>query len=111
MNVKKRFISLFLSMCIVVTLLFQSAHTYSHLLYEYFGTQHTHYSKTEKALTHHSDDCQVCHFTLSPFTTMSYDSVVFYTNSIYQKLNATYHFDFVEIPFNYISLRAPPVYV
>lgn len=111
MNVKKRFISWFLSMCIVVTLLFQSTHTYSHLLYEYFGTEHTHHSKTEKALAHHADDCQICHFTLSPFTTMSFDTVVFYTNSIYQKLNAIYHFDFVEVSFNYFSLRAPPVYV
>src|SRR5690554_223232 len=106
MNVKKRFISWFLSMCVVVTLMFQSAHTY-----EYFGTEHTHHSETEKALAHHADDCQICHFTLSPFTTMSFDTVVFYTNSIYQKLNAIYHFDFVEVSFNYFSLRAPPVYV
>ncbi|HLW62921.1 MAG TPA: hypothetical protein VKY33_05925 [Flavobacterium sp.] len=111
MSVKKRFISLILSMCVMVTLMFQSAHIYSHLLSEYFGTQHTHHSKTEKAPAHHSEDCQVCHFTLSPFTTMSYDSVVFYTNSIYQKLNTTYHFEFVAFSFDYFSLRAPPVYV
>lgn len=114
MSVNKRFISFFLSLCVMATLLFQSTHSYSHLIQEYFGnqnTEHAHHSKTEKAVKHHSDDCQICHFTLSPFTILSFDSVVFYTNSIYQKLNAIYHFDFVEISFNYFSLRAPPVYV
>ena len=101
---------MFFSMCVLVTLMFQSAHMYSHLITDFFQTELTHHQK-DKIVNHHSDNCQICHFTLSPFTTMSYDSVVFYTNSIYQKLNATYHFDFVGIPFNYISLRAPPVYV
>ncbi|HUH26042.1 MAG TPA: hypothetical protein VLY87_05410 [Flavobacterium sp.] len=114
MSVHKRFISLFFSICVLVAFMFQSAHTYSHLVHEYFGkqtTSHTHHSKTEKAVKHHSEDCQICHFTLSPFTTLSFDTMVFYTNSIYQKSNVIYHFDFVEISFDYFSLRAPPVYV
>lgn len=109
MNAKKRFLSLFLSMCVVATLMFQSVHTYTHLVTEYFGIQNTQHSKTDKAIAHNADNCQVCHFTFSPFTPMSFSEVVFFTNSIYQKLNAIYHFDFVEVAFDYFSLRAPPV--
>ena len=95
----------------MVTLMFQSAHIYSHLLSEYFGTQHTHHSKTEKAPAHHSEDCQVCHFTLSPFTTVAPDVIVFYSSITYPKLNATHQINYIAASFDFISLRGPPVFV
>jgi len=71
----------------------------------------TSFSHNEKATQHqHADDCKICHFNISPFTVVSFDAVVFFTPIAYQKRNITYHFDYVEIPFNYYSLRAPPIY-
>lgn len=110
MSIKKRFISLFFSLCIVATFISQSVHIYSHLLTEHFGIETLH-SHKDKATHQHADDCKICHFNISPFTTMSFDSVEFFADITYLKNGSIYHFDFVEIPFNYFSLRAPPVYV
>lgn len=110
MSVNKRVISLFFSICVLVTLMFQSAHTYSHLISDYLdaGTPH---DKSQKALAHHADDCQICHFTLSPFTAVSAETIVFYTTTFYPELNVPYHFELVSAAFDAVFLRGPPVFV
>ena len=110
MSVNKRFISLFFSICVFVALMFQSAHTYSHLITDFFSIDKHHASHDEMA-SHHSDDCQICHFTFSPFTTVTSDVVVFYSSITYPKLNVTHHTSYVDASFDFISLRGPPFFV
>jgi len=110
MSVKKRLISLFFSICVLVALMFQSAHTYSHLISDYLDAG-AHHDKSPKALTHHADDCQICHFTFSPFTAVSSEAIVFFTTTFYPKLNVPGHFDLVSISVGEVSLRGPPAFI
>ena len=110
MRLNKRFISMFLSMCVLVTLMFQSVHTYTHLVTDYLS-ETSHHTKHDKYANHHSDDCQICHFTLSPFTTVSTDVIHFYSTTYYPKLNVAYHVSLHETSFNFVQLRGPPVFV
>ncbi len=110
MSVNKRFISLFFSICVLVTLMFQSVHTYSHLITDFFSTD-SHHTKNDQLANHHSDNCQICHFTFSPFTTVTPDVIVFYSSITYPKLNAKHHTSYVNVSFDFIALRGPPVFV
>lgn len=101
---------MFFSMCVLVTLMFHSAHMYSHLITDFFQTELTHHQK-DKIVNHHSDNCQICHFTLSPFTTVAPDVIVFYSSITYPKLNATHQINYIAASFDFISLRGPPVFV
>ena len=110
MKSNKQIISLFFSICVLVTLMFQSVHTYSHLVSDFLSTD-THHTKHDQLANHHSDDCQICHFTFSPFTTVTPDVIVFYPTKTYPKLNAAYQTISVDASFDFISLRGPPVFV
>lgn len=110
MSVNKRLISLFFSICVLVALMFQSAHSYSHLVSDFFSTD-SHHTKHDQLANHHADTCQICHFTFSPFTTVTQDVIVFYSSKIYPKLNVTYHTSSIDASFDFISLRGPPVFV
>lgn len=110
MSLNKRFISMFLSMCVLVTFMFQSVHVYSHLAADYFS-EAPHKHQHDKFANHHSDDCQICHFTFSPFTTGSADVIVFYSNISYPRLNVVYQESLLETSFTFIQLRGPPVFV
>ena len=101
---------MFLSMCVLVTFLFQSVHFYSHFSIDYFGDS-SHGHQHDKYANHHSDDCQICHFTFSPFTSVSTDVITFYANIYYPKLNVTYQESTFENTINFIHLRGPPVLV
>ncbi|SEI01029.1 hypothetical protein SAMN02927937_02711 [Paenimyroides aquimaris] len=110
MKSNKRIISLFFSICVLVTLMFQSAHTYSHLITDFFDAG-SHHTKNDPLANHHPDNCQICHFTLSPFTTVTPDVIVFYSSITYPKLNVTHHTSYVDASFDVISLRGPPIFV
>lgn len=101
---------MFLSICVVMTLMFQSVHTYSHLITDYFDAA-SHHDKNAKALAHHGDDCQICHFTLSPFTDVSLETIVFYSLGFYPKTSAFHQFDLIDVSFDLITLRGPPDYI
>ncbi len=90
--------------------MFQSVHTYSHLVSDFLSTD-THHDKHDQLANHHSDDCQICHFTFSPFTTVKPDVIVFYPTKTYPKLNALYQTTSVVASFDFVSLRGPPVFV
>jgi len=110
MSLNKRFISMFLSICVLITLMFQSVHIYSHFTNDYLGDS-SHHHQHDKYANHHSDDCQICHFTFSPFTNVSTDVITFYANTYYPKLNVTYQESTFENTINFIHLRGPPVLV
>jgi len=110
MKSNKQIISWFFSICVLVTLMFQSAHSYSHLVSDFLSTD-SHHANHDQMANHHSDDCQICHFTFSPFTTVTPDVIVFYSSITYPKLNVTHHIDYVDASFDFISLRGPPVFV
>ena len=110
MKSNKRIISLFFSICVLVTLMFQSAHTYSHLITDFFDAG-SHHTKNDQLANHHPDNCQICHFTLSPFTTVTPDATVFYSFVTYPQLNVVHHATYVDASFNVISLRGPPIFV
>ena len=78
--------------------MFQSAHTYSHLITDFFDAG-SHHTKNDQLANHHPDNCQICHFTLSPFTTVTPD------------VNVVHHTTYVNASFDVISLRGPPVFV
>ncbi len=110
MSVNKRIISLFFSICVLVALMFQSAHSYSHLVSDFLSAD-AHHAKHDQLANHHPDDCQICHFTFSPFTTVTPDVIVFYSSTTYPKLNVTHQAAYVDVSFDFISLRGPPVFV
>lgn len=110
MKSQKQIIALFLSICVFVTLMFQSAHSYSHLVSDFLSTD-SHHNKHDQLANHHSDDCQICHFTFSPFTTATPDVIVFYPTKTYSKLNVSHHTNYLDASFDFISLRGPPVFV
>ena len=90
--------------------MFQSAHTYSHLFSDFLSTDSLH-TKHEQKANHHSNDCQICHFTLSPFTAVTSDVIVFYSSIIFPKLNVAHYLIYVDASFNIIALRGPPSFV
>lgn len=100
---------MFLSMCVLVTLMFQSAHIYSHMATDYLSDA-SHHHKHDKYTNHHSDDCKICHFTFSPFTSTSTDVITFYSNSYYPKLNVAYQAFLQDKSFDFVQLRGPPVF-
>lgn len=110
MSLNKRFISMFLSMCVVVTFMFQSVHIYSHFATDFFSDA-SHKHNHDKLTTQHSDDCQICHFTFSPFISVSADAITFYQQSSYPQLNIAYKEFFIKSSLNFIALRGPPVFV
>ncbi len=110
MKSNKRIISLFFSICVLVTLMFQSVHTYSHLITDFFDAG-SHHTKNDQLANHHPDNCQICHFTLSPFTPVTSEVAVFYSFVTYPQLNIMHHVTYVDASFDVISLRGPPISV
>ena len=101
---------MFFSICVLATIMCQSVHTYSHLLADFFHTD-AHHPQKEKIVSHHSDNCQICHFTLSPFTTLNPAEITFYTSIDYPELNVNYQVINFETLFSFILLRGPPAFV
>lgn len=110
MKSKKQILSLFFSVCVILTFMLQSVHSYSHLVSDYFSTNAQQINK-DKLVKHHPDDCQICHFTFSPFTTVTHNVIVFYNFISYPKLNVLHHINYIDASFDFISLRGPPVFV
>lgn len=87
--------------------MFQSVHSYTHLIADFF-TNHSTIEKQDKIVAHHSDDCQICHFSLSPFTSLNADVLVFYSSKTYNVYQAYYKQLVYNAAFDFIALRGPP---
>ncbi|MDN3675637.1 hypothetical protein QWY99_21630 [Flavobacterium branchiarum] len=111
---KKQFIISFsLAMTILFSMLFQSVHSYEHIVQEFSEKQcHHEYNVTNTEITHQHhnfDFCYVCHFALSSYITPEKFTfqVPFFQDEI------PYFFPFSEKPVLFsgslYSLRGPPV--
>lgn len=109
MSVKKKIISMFFSLCFVVTFLIQSAHIYTHILSDYFKTEFIQHQSNEID-NQHTENCQICYFTFQPFSNLTACIYVFITLVEVSSLNTTYYTKFTANWFQVISLRGPPVY-
>ena len=72
MNKKSIVATIFLTIAVLFSILFQSIHSYEHLgeLFSEEDCHHTYTSKHEITHQHQdSDECFVCHFTISSFIT------------------------------------------
>lgn len=110
MKSKKQIVSLFFSLSVVLTFMLQSVHVYTHLISD-FLSEEAHHANKAKMVNHHTDDCQICHFTISPFTTVTPDVIVFYSTTTYPKLNVKQQTNYVDVSFDFITLRGPPFFV
>lgn len=63
MKKKLVIVNLYLMMAVLFTILFQSVHTYRHLIEDYFE-EPEHCDHSQNGLSHHhnADDCSVCDF-------------------------------------------------
>lgn len=113
---KKKYIiiNVFLSMTVLFSILFQAVHSYEHHLE--LAEHHCDHiyakDKTEISHSHNiAEQCVVCHFNFSSFTTTP-----FYTLQLYKKhieVNFTlFYFEKHAAYFkgSFFSLRAPPIF-
>ena len=64
MKKKRSIVNLYLMMAVLFTILFQSLHTYRHLVADYLEEpQHCKHSHDGLSHQHDADDCSVCDFT------------------------------------------------
>lgn len=115
MSKKLQHISLSLLISILFAILFQSVHSYEHLVQQFTEEHCDHkYDVSQTEFTHshhHFDDCFVCEFSLSnsiPFEFFSFEfrSVAYFVQ---------HSFFFTEQPIvfsgSFFSLRGPPCFI
>ena len=104
------FSNLLMSILVVCTIMYQSVHSFTHVLQEinhsyvsdHIKEQHTHLDKIH---------CQICDFTFSPFTTTE-----FLTFTFFNPTEFSHRYFFSEITFEtsiiqHTFLRGPPVFI
>ena len=108
MRQKFAFSNLLMTILVVCTMMYQSVHSFTHILEE-ITVENAHHDGSH----HHVDSkhCYVCDFTFSPFTTVDFQSFTFLTpQKPFQK------YAFSEQSFCYLSiqntfLRGPPAFI
>ncbi|OXA90430.1 hypothetical protein [Flavobacterium hercynium] len=114
---KKKFIiiNLLLSLTVLLSMLFQTIHSYEHIFQQITEKTCEHkYTGNQKEITHsHSVDnnnCPICHFTFSTFISNSFYAVTFHkatvvtaTTFFYAKTSSTF------FKGSLFALRAPPL--
>lgn len=108
MSLKKRYISLFFSVCLAISFVIQSAHTYTHLVADYFSDNQSHHTEKQKVHHTHNDNCQICHFAISPFTANFTSQTILFLPKVYHQLNANYVLSKAYAFIEFIKLRGPP---
>ena len=110
MKKKMMFTNLFMTILVVCTIMYQSVHSFTHILEE-INTSSISDNADHKHVHLDKKDCHVCDFTFSPFTSTEFQSFTFYNpNEVLQK------YFFSEITFqnsfiHYSFLRGPPAFV
>lgn len=110
MKQKMVFSNVFLMVLMVCTIMYQSTHSFVHLIDE---LSHESDSIHEKDSHFHFNKkhCQICDFTFSPFTTTEIQFITFFNSN-----ETFHHYSFSEIIFenSFIShsfLRGPPTFI
>ena len=114
MKKKQIIINVLLSMTVLFSILFQSVHSYEH--HFEFAENHCDHqyskNKTEVSHGHHiTEQCVVCHFNFSSFTTTSFYTLQFYKKQIevnFTLFNLENHSTYFKG--SLFSLRAPPLF-
>ncbi|MCD0474431.1 hypothetical protein LPB87_08480 [Flavobacterium sp. EDS] len=113
MKRKQLIISISLTMTVLFSMLFQSFHSYEHIVQEFSKKQcHHEYNVTNTEITHQHhnlDYCYVCHFAISSYITperFTFQLPVFHDE-------IPYFFTFSETAISFsgslYSLRGPPI--
>lgn len=106
MKQKWVFSNFILSMLVVTTIMYQSMHSFVHILQEIHhekavGEHHDHSSLDGKK-------CSVCNFTFSPFTPVDFFSLKVFPKIVDQKQYTYKEQSFAASSIIYFSLRGPP---
>ncbi len=114
---KKKYIiiNVLLSMTVLFSILFQAIHSYEHHS-EALAEKHCehHYSKNKTEVTHaHKvlENCEVCSFQFSSFTTTEFYEFQFHKNGVVKALSSflsPQHSSFFKG--SLFALRAPPIF-
>jgi hypothetical protein len=113
---KKKFVivNTFLTVAVLISMLFQFVHSYEHLSDQLSKKEchHKYISKHEITHQHHEvEQCFVCHFTISSFVSSDINHFEF-KKTIFPKVN--FFSKCTEIPQFFkgslFSLRAPPIF-
>ena len=114
---KKKFviINLLLSLTVLLSMLFQTIHSYEHI-YQQITEKTCHHNNNgdQKEITHShsvdSNNCPICHFTFSTFISSSFYSITFHKATVvtatvffYTKASSTF------FKGSLFALRAPPL--
>ncbi|MGX7667655.1 hypothetical protein [Flavobacterium pedocola] len=115
MNKKLQNISLSLLISILFAILFQSVHSYEHLIKQFTEAHCEHQydaSKTEFTHSHHDfDDCFVCEFSLGNFTPVAFFSFSFHHYAVAKSVSFFNTEKPIVFSGSFFSLRAPPCFI
>lgn len=112
MKQKLQITNAFLGLMVLFSVLFQSIHTFEHVIQQFSGEICVHKYSEDATLnhSHHWEKCSVCDFAFSPTieinsVTVSFENAVFYNKTLYFSTSEN-------IPFfsgSFFSLRGPPM--
>ena len=112
MKQKLQIANAFLGLMVLFSVLFQSIHTFEHVIQQFSGKICTHKYSDDATLnhSHHWEKCSVCDFAFSPTIEIK-TTIVSFENPVFN--NKTLYFSTPEnIPFfkgSSFSLRGPPI--
>ena len=114
---KKKFVIVnsFLTLAVLFTMLFQSVHSYEHLVQQLSQKecQHKYTSKQEITHQHHNfDHCYVCSFTISNFISTAISPIEFKKTTIPSGYSSSKSREITQFfKGSLFALRAPPSFI